>query len=204
MKTHKENNMNTATETKTGNKYLTLFLSTFKLSACTFGGGFVIIPLLRKKFVEELGWIEEEEMLDLTAIAQSSPGAIAVNASILVGYHVAGIPGALISIIGTVLPPLVIISVISTFYQAFRDNTYVSMAMTGMLAAVAAVITDVVINMAGDIFKRKDAVAIVMMVLAFIASRYLKVNIIIIILVSGIVGAVQTIMRERAEKERGF
>ena len=204
MKTHKENNMNTATETKTGNKYLTLFLSTFKLSACTFGGGFVIIPLLRKKFVEELGWIEEEEMLDLTAIAQSSPGAIAVNASILVGYHVAGIPGALISIIGTVLPPLVIISVISTFYQAFRDNTYVSMAMTGMLAAVAAVITDVVINMAGDIFKRKDAVAIVMMVLAFIASRYLKVNIIIIILVSGIVGAVQTIRRERAEKERGF
>ena len=204
METHKENNMNTAAETKTGNKYLTLFLSTFKLSACTFGGGFVIIPLLRKRFVEELGWIEEEEMLDLTAIAQSSPGAIAVNASILVGYHVAGIPGALISIIGTVLPPLVIISVISTFYQAFRDNTYVSMAMTGMLAAVAAVITDVVINMAGDIFKRKDAVAIVMMVLAFIASRYLKVNIIIIILVSGIVGAVQTIRRERAEKERGF
>ncbi len=204
METHKENNMNTAVETKTGNKYLTLFLSTFKLSACTFGGGFVIIPLLRKKFVEELGWIEEEEMLDLTAIAQSSPGAIAVNASILVGYHVAGIPGAFISIIGTVLPPLVIISVISTFYQAFRDNTYVSMAMTGMLAAVAAVITDVVINMAGDIFKRKDVIAIVMMVLAFIASRYLKVNIIIIILVSGIVGAVQTIQREKAEKERGY
>ena len=67
-----------------------MFFSTFKLSACTFGGGFVIIPLMRKKFVEELGWIDEDEMLDLTAIAQSSPGAIAVNASILVGYHVAG------------------------------------------------------------------------------------------------------------------
>ena len=66
------------------NKYLTLFVSTFQLSACTFGGGFVIIPLMRKKFVEELGWIEEQEMMDLTAIAQSSPGAIAVNASILV------------------------------------------------------------------------------------------------------------------------
>ena len=73
-------------------KYRKLFFSTFKLSACTFGGGFVIIPLMRKKFVEELGWIEEDEMLDLTAIAQSSPGAIAVNASILVGYHVAGLP----------------------------------------------------------------------------------------------------------------
>ena len=74
-------------------KYKKLFFSTFELSACTFGGGFVIIPLMRKKFVEELGWIEEDEMMDLTAIAQSSPGAIAVNASILVGYHVAGFPG---------------------------------------------------------------------------------------------------------------
>ena len=72
-------------------KYAKLFLSTFQLSACTFGGGFVIIPLMRKKFVEQLGWIDEQEMMDLTAIAQSSPGAIAVNAAILVGYRVAGI-----------------------------------------------------------------------------------------------------------------
>ena len=82
------------------NKYWQLFLSTFKLSACTFGGGFVIIPLMRERFVKELRWIEEEEMLDLTAIAQSSPGSIAINASILVGYHVAGIPGALITVVG--------------------------------------------------------------------------------------------------------
>lgn len=74
-------------------RYRTLFLSALKLSAFTFGGGFVIIPLMRKRFVEELHWIEEQEMLDLTALAQSSPGAIAVNASILVGYHVAGVMG---------------------------------------------------------------------------------------------------------------
>lgn len=92
-------------------KYRELFFSTFKLSACTFGGGFVIIPLMRKKFVEELGWIEEDEMLDLIAIAQSSPGAIAVNASILVGYHVAGFLGAMLTVLGTVLPPLIIISI---------------------------------------------------------------------------------------------
>lgn len=77
--------------------YWTLFKSTFYLSAFTFGGGFVIIPLMRKKFVEELGWIEEKEMLDLTAIAQSSPGAIAVNAAIIIGYRIGGIGGALIS-----------------------------------------------------------------------------------------------------------
>lgn len=129
-------------------KYRKLFFSTFKLSACTFGGGFVIIPLMRKKFVEELGWIEEDEMLDLTAIAQSSPGAIAVNASILVGYHVAGLPGAMLTVLGTILPPLITISIISMFYQAFRDNAIVNMAMAGMLCGVAAVICDVVINMA--------------------------------------------------------
>ena len=124
-------------------KYRELFFSTFKLSACTFGGGFVIIPLMRKKFVEELGWIEEDEMMDLTAIAQSSPGAIAVNASILVGYHVAGFPGAMLSVLRTILSPLIIISIISMFYQAFRDNTIVNMAMAGMLCGVAAVICDV-------------------------------------------------------------
>lgn len=91
------------------NKYWQLFLSTFKLSACTFGGGFVIIPLMRERFVKELHWIEEEEMLDLTAIAQSSPGSIAINTSILVGYHVAGITGALITVVGAALPPLIII-----------------------------------------------------------------------------------------------
>ena len=125
-------------------KYWTLFLSVMQLSAFTFGGGFVIIPLMRKKFVEKLHWLDEQEMLDLTAIAQSSPGAIAVNASILVGYRVAGVPGALLTVAGTILPPLVIIAVISMFYTAFRDNVFVGMAMNGMLAAVAAVICDVV------------------------------------------------------------
>ncbi len=139
-------------------KFRKLFLSTLQLSACTFGGGFVIIPLMRRKFVEELHWIEEEEMMDLTAIAQSSPGAIAVNASLLVGYRVAGIFGALITLSGTVLPPLVIISIISLFYKAFRDNVIVNMAMTGMLAGVAAVICDVVITMTKSILDRKSVV----------------------------------------------
>ena len=93
--------------------YLQLFLSTFRISACTFGGGFVIVPLLRRRFVEELGWINEQEMLDLTAIAQSSPGPIAVNAAILVGYRAAGLSGALVTLLGSVLPPLMIISLIS-------------------------------------------------------------------------------------------
>jgi chromate transporter len=172
--------------------YRTLFFSTLKLSACTFGGGFVIIPLMRKKFVEELGWIEEQEMLDMTAIAQSSPGAIAVNASILVGYHIAGLPGALITAFGTILPPLVIISIISLFYQAFRDNIFVSMAMAGMLCGVAAVICDVVINMAKTVLHDKKVLPALVLIGSFVAVRYFKVNIIIVILVCGLIGALDT------------
>ncbi len=170
--------------------YKKLFLSTFKLSACTFGGGFVIVPLMRKKFVEELQWIEEQEMLDLIAIAQSSPGAIAVNASILVGYHVAGILGALVTVLGTVLPPLIIISVVSVFYQQFRENAIVNMAMSGMLAGVAAVICDVVINMAQGIFNLKRILPVVVMLASFAAVRFFHINIIMIILGCGMIGAV--------------
>jgi len=177
---------------KSTHLYRELFFSTFKISACTFGGGFVIIPLLRKKFVEELGWIEEDEMLDLTAIAQSSPGAIAVNASILVGYRVAGFPGAMLTVLGTILPPLIIISVISMFYQAFRDNVIVNLMMKGMLCGVAAVIFDVVINMAKTILKKKRILPVIVMICSFIAVRFFSVNIIIIILVCGIIGAIDT------------
>ena len=183
------------------NKYWQLFLSTFKLSACTFGGGFVIIPLMRERFVKELHWIEEEEMLDLTAIAQSSPGSIAINASILVGYHVAGIPGALITVVGSALPPLIIISIISAFYQAFRSNKHVSMAMAGMLAGVAAVIFDVVINMAWPILKKKRLLPIAVMLAAFVATRFFSVNIILIILVCGVIGALDTLYLQKKEAE---
>ena len=81
---------------------------------------------MKKKFVDDLHWIDEKEMLDLVAIAQSSPGAIAVNGAIVVGYKLAGIAGVLVSILGTMLPPFVIISVISAFYQAFRSNFFIS------------------------------------------------------------------------------
>ena len=180
-----------------GRTLRTLFFSTFKLSACTFGGGFVIIPLLRKRFVEELGWIEEQEMLDLAAIAQSSPGAIAVNASILVGYHVARIPGALLTVLGTVLPPLVIISVISLFYRAFRDNAIVNMAMASMLCGVAAVIFDVVINMTRTVLQKKKLLPLLVLVGAFVAVRFFSVSIIAVILVCGAIGALDTWRQEK-------
>lgn len=182
--------------------YWTLFQSTFCLSAFTVGGGFVIVPLMKKKFVDELGWINEDEMLDITASSQSSPGAIAVNASILIGYRLAGIRGALVTILGTILPPLILLSIISVFYEAFRDNVFFSALMTGMRAGVAAVIVDVVMKMSLGVVKGKDPVAIVTMVAAFIAAYFLGINVILIILICGVVGYVNYIVRKKqAEKK---
>lgn len=186
---------------KNRQNYLKLFLSTLKLSACTFGGGFVIIPLMRRKFVEELHWIEEQEMMDLTAIAQSSPGAIAVNASILVGYRVAGVPGAFLTVLGTVLPPLVILSVISLFYQAFRDNPFINTAMAGMLCGVAAVILSVVVDLAKGVLRQRRALPVLVMVLSFFAVRFFDVNIMIVILVCGLVGAADVFHREQRQRK---
>lgn len=96
-----------------------IFISTLYLSAFTFGGGYVIVTLMKKKFVDEYHWIEENEMLDLVAIAQSSPGAIAVNGAIVVGYKLAGMTGALTAILATIIPPFAIISLISVFTAPF-------------------------------------------------------------------------------------
>ena len=125
-----------------------LFFSMLYISAFTFGGGFVIVTLMKRKFVDELHWMTEEEMLDIAAMAQSSPGAIAVNAANLVGWRVGGFAGMLTSVIATIIPPMAILTVISIFYAAFASNPYVSQALRGMQAGVAAVILDVVCGLA--------------------------------------------------------
>ncbi|NLV36731.1 MAG: chromate transporter [Clostridiaceae bacterium] len=179
-----------------------LFSSTFTLSAFTFGGGYVIVPLMQKRFVEELKWIDEDEMLDLVAIGQSAPGPIAVNTSILVGYRMAGIPGALLSVFGTVLPPLITITVISYFYIAFRDNPIVKALLWGMQAGVAAVIVDVIISMASKVIKNKRILPIAVMVLAFITATFFDINIVIILLICGALGAYTTFRTKRLSKQK--
>lgn len=170
--------------------YFKLFLSTFYLSAFTFGGGYIIIPLMRKKFVNEYHWIDEKEMLDLAAIAQSTPGAIAVNAAILVGYRLGGYLGSMITILGTVLPPFIILSVISAAYTAFIDNLLIKYMLKGMQAGVGAVIIDVVISMVISLIKERKVLPVLVMIGAFIATFILNINVIIIIITSGIIGAI--------------
>ncbi|MPM61747.1 hypothetical protein SDC9_108607 [bioreactor metagenome] len=180
--------------------YLSLFYYTFKLSAFTFGGGYVIVPLMKKQFVEKLGWIDEKEMLDFIAIAQSTPGAMAVNTSILIGYHLASIPGALITLLGTVTPPLIIITVISFFYEAFSSNKIVANVLHGMQSGVCAVIIDAVIGMGRNVVKLKKAVPILIMIFSFIAVVAFKINVIIIIIACALIGLANMFITRKKEQ----
>ena len=176
-----------------------IFVSTLYLSAFTFGGGYVIVTLMKKKFVDEYHWIEEKEMLDLVAIAQSSPGAIAVNGAIVVGYKLAGVLGAVISIFGTIIPPFAIISIISVGYEAFRDNYIISQLLEGMQAGVGAVIASVTFEMGRQIGKEKDTASVLIMTGAFLASCILKINVVYIVITCGILGVIRTFLAKRRE-----
>lgn len=179
-------------------KLLHLFVQTFYLSAFTFGGGYVIVSLLQRKFVNEYHWIEEEEMLDLVAIAQSTPGPIAVNGAIVVGYKLAGISGVLVSVLGAILPPFVIISVISVFYEILRDNKIVSSMLSGMQAGVAAVIISVVYEMAKGQSKKDNRTELaIIMAAAFIANYFLDISVIYIIVTCIGIGIVQYAVKRK-------
>ena len=180
----------------------TLFTSMLYISAFTFGGGFVIVTFMKRKFIDGLHWLTEDEMLDMTALAQSAPGAIAVNAAILVGRRVAGTVGMLVAVAGTIIPPMVILSVISLFYEAFAHNRWVAAALSGMQAGVAAVICDVVINLGSRVVKERSALSIAIMAIAFVAAAVFDVNVIIIILCAAAVGAAR-ILIERARRKAG-
>lgn len=174
-----------------------LFFSTLYLSAFTFGGGYVIVTLMKQKFVDELRWIEEEEMLDLIAIAQSAPGAIAVNGAIVVGYKLCGLLGALVAIFATIIPPFLIITVISFFYELFRDNFVVSSLLSGMQAGVGAVIASTVWNMGSGVVKQKDPANLLIMAAAFVAACVYRVNVVYIILTCIAIGIVRTVFAQR-------
>ena len=164
------------------NKQWTLFTSMLMISAFTFGGGFVIVSLMKRKFVDELHWLTEEEMLDMTALAQSAPGPIAVNAAILVGRRVAGWPGMMAAVLGTLIPPVVIIGLISLVYGWFKDNEWVRAAMAGMSCGVAAVISDVVAGLGAKVVKSRSWLSTTLMLLSFALTYFLHVNVIFIIL----------------------
>ncbi len=174
-----------------------LFLATLYISTFTFGGGFVIVTFMKRKFVDSLKWLSEEEMLDFAALAQTSPGAIAVNAAILVGWRVCGFAGMAVAVLGTILPPMVILSVISLFYAAFAANRWVALALKGMQAGVAAVILDVACGLGAKVAKERSALSLALMAGAFLANFVFDVNVIFIILAAALAGVGKTLWLRR-------
>ena len=170
---------------------LKLFVTNLYLSAFTFGGGYVIVTLMKKKYVDEFNWIDEKEMLDLIAIAQSAPGAIAVNGAIVVGFKLAGIKGAIVSILATILPPFVI----------FKSNEIIALMLSGMQAGVGAVIASVAYDMAVGVVKEKEILPIIIMVCAFIATYLFNVNVIYVILSCGFIGIIQNMVSRWRERQ---
>lgn len=117
-----------------------MFITFFKIGAFTFGGGFAMIPIIKKEVVENKKWIKDEDFIDIISIAQSSPGPIAVNSSIYVGYRIKGFSGALVSALGTVMPSFLIILIIANFFLEFSDNKIIEKIFMGIRPAVVALI----------------------------------------------------------------
>lgn len=177
------------------NRLWTLFTSMLTISSFTFGGGFVIVTLMKRRFVDELGWMDEDEMLDIAAMAQSTPGAIAVNAAVLTGTRIGGTIGMLVAVLGTVIPPFVLLSVLSLCYEAFRQLYPVRLALAGMQAGVAAVILDVAWGLGKNVVRKKDRVDLVLMALVFIAQWFINLNTAVIILSAAAVGLARGLIR---------
>ena len=168
-----------------------------RISAFTFGGGFVIVTLMKRVYVDRLGWISEEEMLDYTALAQTAPGPIAVNAAVLVGRHVAGGWGMAAAVLGTVLPPIALLLLVSLVYDAFAANRYVALFLRGMQAGVAAVICDVVCSLGVRVLREKNWVSYVLTAATFVLSFVLRVSAAWIVLGALAVGIVLALLDRR-------
>lgn len=169
-------------------KITSLFLTFLKIGAFTFGGGYAMVPLIQKEVTEKNEWISDEEMLDVIAIAESTPGPIAVNTATFVGYKIAGFWGAFVSTLGVILPPFVIISLISGFLWQFREIKAVSYAFIGIRAGVLALIVKALISL----FKKvsKTAFSYAIMAISLLIPTFFDINVIFVVIACAIAGII--------------
>ena len=165
-----------------------IFIQMFTISAFTFGGGFVIVTLMKQRLVDHRGWLTHQEMLDMTALAQSAPGPIAVNTAVLVGWHLAGFSGMLAATLGCILPPMLILSVISLVYRQFIENPFVSLVLRGMQAGVAAVITDVTLSLGQGVMQQRSPFHITLLTVSLVLVLYASVSPALLLLCAALLG----------------
>jgi chromate transporter len=181
-------------------KLFELFSIVLKLGAFTFGGGYAMFPLMEREYVEKRGWFETKEMLDMLAVAQSLPGMISINASILVGYRLFGVLGSVVAVFGLALPSLIVLSVLSFFYVQFRENIYVNAALKGIRVAVIALLVQAVIKLGKP--GVKGVFGWVMASLAFLTALIFSIHPIIIILAGLFVGIIYSENKRRKEEDK--
>ena len=160
-----------------------IFLSIFKIGAFTFGGGYAMIPLIEQEVVNNKKWLNKDEFMDVLVVAQSLPGAMAINTSIFLGYRIAGILGAISALIAVILPSFMIIILIAAFFMQFRNNYYVNAAFMGITAAVPMLVLVGAISLAKGI--PKNLRSLITIVISLIALIFFDINPVVVIIVSG-------------------
>ena len=180
------------------NRNLSLFLTFMKIGAFTFGGGYAMIPLIQREVVEEKKWISESELIDMIAIAESTPGPIAINSATFVGHHVGGFWGAFCATLGVILPSFAIIAAISYVLQQFERLRAVKYAFMGIRAGVLALILKAFCNMARQIPKK--AISCCIAAAAFVLATLLKLNVLLVIVLCAAAGLIASLMAEGRAK----
>ena len=174
---------------------LKLFMTFFKIGAFTFGGGYAMIPLIQREVVEKNKWLTDEDILDIIAIAESTPGPIAINSATFVGYKAAGFLGAFFCTLGVVLPSFFIILAVSFVLEQFEALTAVQFAFNGIRAGVLALIVKALINM----YKKcpKGAVSYIVMGGAFAVATFVDISVLYVIIGCAAFGLVTSLIAQR-------
>lgn len=166
-----------------------LFMIFFKMGAFTFGGGYAMLPIIQEEIVNRRSWATDEEILDIYAIGQSTPGIIAINTATFIGYDQQGIIGAIVSTLGMVTPSIIIITTIAAFFKNFQNYIVIQHALKGIRVVVAALILNAVIKMYKD--SVKDWMGIILFMVSFLLFIFLDITPIIVIIASAIIGIIR-------------
>ena len=184
---------------------LTLFLTMFKIGLFTFGGGYAMIALLENEFVEKKKWLEKDEFIDVAAIAESTPGPIAINAATYIGYKNSGVMGAVASTLGICVPSFTVIFIISLFFDAFLSLSYIAYGFKGLQICVVYLIFSAGIKMLKNIKKTPFNVIILSLTIVFmILFSVLAVNFstIFFILISGVAGVAMYLLKKLRKEDK--
>ena len=169
-------------------KLIELFISIFKIGAFTFGGGYAMIPLIEEEVVKNKGWLSKEEFVDILVVAQSLPGALAVNTSVFLGYRISGIVGAITALMAVILPSFFIILIIAVFFMQFRDNYYVNAAFQGITAAVPILVLIGAVSLAKGL--EKNSRTVITIIISLVVLMFFDIHPVIVIIISGVYGAI--------------